>query len=89
VSAPFVLDGSVTMAWFFADEATPAVDVDPKAESQAASAAYGLARSHRLTLYDAAYLELAMRASLPLATLDTELRTVAKKAGVKCLPERI
>jgi predicted nucleic acid-binding protein len=32
---------------------------------------------HRLILYDASYLELARRRSLPLATLDQDLRTAA------------
>ena len=41
-----------------------------------------LARSHRLTPYDAAYLELAMRLSVPLATLDKDLRRAAEQAGV-------
>jgi predicted nucleic acid-binding protein len=39
-----------------------------------------LARQHRLTIYDAAYLELALRESLALATLDAEL---AKAASVE------
>jgi predicted nucleic acid-binding protein len=38
----------------------------------------GLARRHRLTVYDAAYLELAVRLGLPLATLDRALVTAAK-----------
>ena len=33
-----------------------------------------LAEKHRLTAYDAAYLELAARRRMPLATLDVELR---------------
>lgn len=33
-----------------------------------------LATLHRLTAYDAAYLELALRRDLPIATLDVELR---------------
>jgi predicted nucleic acid-binding protein len=33
-----------------------------------------LARTHRLSVYDAAYLELAQREGLPLATLDADLR---------------
>jgi predicted nucleic acid-binding protein len=37
-----------------------------------------LARRHRLTVYDAAYLELAMRKGHPLATLDTALTTAAQ-----------
>ncbi|MDQ3964910.1 MAG: type II toxin-antitoxin system VapC family toxin [Actinomycetota bacterium] len=39
-------------------------------------------RTHRLTSYDAAYLELAMRRGLPLATLDERLATAARQAGV-------
>ena len=37
-----------------------------------------LAVSHRLTSYDAAYLELAIRLDLPLATLDDELIRAAQ-----------
>ncbi|MEO9079195.1 MAG: type II toxin-antitoxin system VapC family toxin [Rhodanobacter sp.] len=42
-----------------------------------------LARQHLLTAYDAAYLELALRERLPLATLDVGLRKAAKQAAVK------
>jgi predicted nucleic acid-binding protein len=35
----------------------------------------------RLTVYDAAYLELAQRRSLPLATLDRDLRSAARRSG--------
>ena len=38
-------------------------------------------RSHNLSAYDAAYLELAMRGP-PLATLDDKLKTAAKAVGV-------
>ena len=41
------------------------------------------ARDHRLTVYDAAYLELAHRESIPLATLDLELKKAAEAAGVE------
>jgi predicted nucleic acid-binding protein len=41
-----------------------------------------LARAHGLSVYDAAYLELALRRRLPLATLDRALKKAAKKAGV-------
>ncbi|WP_245453219.1 type II toxin-antitoxin system VapC family toxin [Aquibium carbonis] len=40
-----------------------------------------LARNHRLTLYDAAYLELATRRRLPLATLDGRLAAAAAAEG--------
>jgi len=39
-------------------------------------------RLHELTAYDAAYLELALREALPLATLDDALRRSANTAGV-------
>ena len=41
-----------------------------------------LARQHKLSTYDAAYLELALREGLPLATLDRNLRKAAEAAGV-------
>lgn len=41
-----------------------------------------LARSHRLTVYDAIYLELALRQQSPLATLDRRLAKAAAMEGV-------
>ena len=41
-----------------------------------------LASTYRLSVYDAAYLELAHRRRLPLACKDEPLRTAAKKCGV-------
>lgn len=142
MSDVFVLDCSVTMAWLFAGEATPAtdrildqlnrggravvaqhwplevgktllmgerrkrctaadaahflgilsalaIDTDPETGANATTATLALARTHALTLDDAAYLELAMRTNLPLATLDKALRSAAKKVGVKVLPEKL
>lgn len=40
-----------------------------------------LAERYQLTSYDAAYLELALRRNLPLATLDKDLIKAVKKAG--------
>lgn len=40
------------------------------------------ARSHGLTNYDAAYLHLAAKSNLPLATTDSDLRKAATSAGV-------
>ncbi|HUJ30840.1 MAG TPA: type II toxin-antitoxin system VapC family toxin [Candidatus Acidoferrum sp.] len=42
----------------------------------------GLARAHGLTNYDAAYLSLAKKLNLPLATNDAELRKAATSTGV-------
>jgi len=44
-----------------------------------------LAERFALTIYDSAYLELAQRRSLPLATLDAELREAAAALGVTVL----
>ena len=44
-----------------------------------------LAEKYGLTIYDAIYLELALRRSLPLATRDEALKTAAKRCGVKSL----
>ncbi len=41
-----------------------------------------LARQHGLTVYDASYLDLAMREGLPLATLDERLAEAARRCGV-------
>ena len=40
-----------------------------------------MARAHRLSMYDAAYLELAVRESIPLATLDEKLASAAAAEG--------
>ena len=44
-----------------------------------------LTRAYRLSAYDAAYLELALREELPLATLDGDLQTAARAVGVTLL----
>jgi predicted nucleic acid-binding protein len=130
----FVLDCSVTMAWYFKDEAqayadavrtalggagavVPAlwplevanilalgerrkrsteaeagvwlrylrrlpIQVDGETPARAWSDILHVARLHGLSAYDAAYLELAIRRGLPLATLDDRLKAAAKAAGV-------
>ena len=45
-----------------------------------------LARAHRLTSYDAAYLELALRLGLPLSSRDQALQAAARSEGVPLLP---
>jgi len=68
-----------------ADLALLPISVDPETDRQAWSATLRLAERYRLTLYDAAYLELAQRRRLPLATLDDELRIAATAEGVSLL----
>ena len=132
-----VIDASLTMAWYFDDESTPATDelldqvaragaivpalwrlevanafqsairrqrvdavyrdaslselamlpitIDADTNSYAWSTTLRLAERFSLTLYDAAYLELAQRRSLPLATLDRDLRAAAPVLNVELL----
>jgi predicted nucleic acid-binding protein len=132
-----VLDASITMAWCFEDEATPAaeevldqvvetnaivpaiwrfevgnalqmairrkrineifrddalakllampISIDPETDAHAWSTALRLSERFGLTLYDAAYVELAQRRSLPLATLDQEMRAAASALNIELL----
>ena len=134
----FVLDGSLTMAWCFEDEASPQTDeiqdwlsagarafvptlwhleianvlwacerrkrmteadsvrflailallnisTDHQTEQHAGKTTLGLARQHSLSVYDATYLELAMRLGLPLASKDEALRKAAQAVGLSIL----
>lgn len=58
---------------------------DAAAVDLAWSATLDLAFKHRLTVYDAAYLELAVRLSLPLATLDRALARAARAEGIEVI----
>jgi len=134
----FVLDGSVAMAWFFADEVNDyansvlsnlatgravvpslwplevantilvgerrkrsteaqaaawlgileslSIEIDGETMARAWSDTLALGRSRNLSAYDAAYLELAMRRGLPLATLDEKLKSAALAVGVVIHP---
>jgi predicted nucleic acid-binding protein len=132
-----VLDASMTIAWLFEDERTPAahdilrlvvadgavvpsvwrlevanvlrnavrrgrcddayvdrslrrlgrlaIQTDEETDGCAWKATLGLAREQDLTLYDAAYLELAIRTANPLATCDGPLLAAAARRNVKVL----
>jgi len=131
VSAGWVIDASVTMPWFFADEATSFTEglldrlgeqviwaptlwvlecanvlqsaqrrrrIDPQRRAEIASELSALtvrldseipefvnldrlAAAHGLSAYDAAYLELALRRSLRLVSLDARLIAAARALG--------
>jgi predicted nucleic acid-binding protein len=130
----FVLDGSLALSWYFADETDPYADavalglvareavvpslwrleianalivgerrkrstqsqasvfigrlevlpivIDEETDARAWGETIRLARAHTLSAYDAAYLELAMRRGLPLASLDGQLKAAAAAVGV-------
>lgn len=58
------------------------ISVDRETELHAWSDTMTLARQHGLSVYDAAYLELALREQLPIATSDKKLKSVATAIGV-------
>ena len=58
------------------------ITVDTLTANQVFGHTISLARAYRLSSYDAAYLELALREGLPLATLDKDLRKAAVRAGI-------
>lgn len=64
------------------------IELDEQTNAQAWGATLTLSRMHGLTLYDACYLELAIRLSLPLATGDRELIAAAQRLGVPVLATR-
>lgn len=70
---------------FIADLSKLGIERDDEAPDRAFTHLLPLCRAHKLTSYDAIYLELAIRRNLPLATLDEDLRKTAKKLGVGLL----
>ncbi len=66
----------------FDDLATLPITVDTDTTVAVFAEIHRLATTYRLTANDAAYLELALRKKLPLATLDNELRGASTSAGV-------
>lgn len=133
----FVIDGSVTVAWFIPEERTSRTQAlldkvieagavvpfhwwievgnallvatrrarisvaqcqraltqldalqlmtDPDTLDRLWTATLDLSDRFRLTLYDACYLELALRRGLPLATLDRDLRVAGQALGLTLL----
>jgi predicted nucleic acid-binding protein len=132
-----VIDASLTLTWYFEDEATQAADavldrvseagavvptlwrlevanafqsalrrkritalyrdqsltelaampitIDADTDAYVWTTTLRLAERYGLTIYDATYLELAQRRSLPLATLDKELREAAASLNIMLL----
>jgi predicted nucleic acid-binding protein len=68
-----------------ADLALLDIATDAHTDAHSWTTTLHLADRFGLTLYDAAYLELAHRRSLPLASLDKELRDASRALGVPLL----
>lgn len=61
------------------------IQIDPETTRHALLDTLQLARENHLSSYDAAYLELAMREGVPIATQDKALKKAAKKCGVELI----
>lgn len=62
--------------------ATLPVAIDGDTPARVYDGIWELAARHRLTIYDAAYLDLAIRRQLPLASLDDSLTRAAASVGI-------
>jgi predicted nucleic acid-binding protein len=60
----------------------PVIAIDAEGSERAFRDLLDLARSERLTVYDATYLELALRLGVPLASKDARLRKAAARLGI-------
>jgi predicted nucleic acid-binding protein len=76
---------TATAGAFIAELQSLNIRVDEESATRILSDVHRLAITHRLTSYDAAYLELALRRNLPLATLDDDLVRASKAAGISVL----
>lgn len=61
------------------------ISVDNSTTQRVMGSVYVLAKAEKLTIYDAAYLEIAIRENLPLATFDKALKRAAQNIGVVLL----
>ena len=59
------------------------ITVDTLTSNQVFGHTMSLAKAYRLSSYDAAFLELALRESLPLATLDKDLLKAARRSDIE------
>jgi predicted nucleic acid-binding protein len=67
---------------YFANLGKLPIEVDVESHVECYARTYAISVSHGLSIYDAAYLELALREAAPLATNDEQLSKVAEKLGV-------
>lgn len=62
------------------------INVDQPTVERVLTVVLSMASAQQLTTYDAAYLELAMRMGLPIATTDARLAQAASRLGLRLLP---
>jgi predicted nucleic acid-binding protein len=62
------------------------ISVDQEPPERTIKEIFALAREHKLSTYDASYLDLAMKKGIPIATLDGRLISAAKRSNVSIMP---
>lgn len=62
------------------------IQIEPATQPEVLQMILSLTKEHQLSAYDGAYLELAIRLGLPLASRDDELVRAAQGCGIKLLP---
>jgi len=72
---------------FLNDLAALPIELEQVTSSNVFTRVQALSRTHALTAYDAAYLDLAIEQRLPLATLDDSLVKACEKGNVKLVRE--
>ena len=77
---------SATMHASLSDFEDMAIELEPGLDAAATRAVVQLAQTEGLTVYDASYLELALRLDAELLTLDKELVAAARRHGVPVRP---
>jgi|ERR1039458_5170614 predicted nucleic acid-binding protein len=70
-------------ASYLSDLSLMAISLDDLSPALRQTRVLDLGRMHKLTAYDATYLELAMRRAATLATFDRKLADAARAAGVR------
>jgi predicted nucleic acid-binding protein len=78
------VESSQTILWL-GQIAALGISIDRGNPSLGLDGLLPIARLHGLTVYDAAYLELAARLRLPLATFDKRLASAARNVGVEVI----
>ena len=61
------------------------IDIDPESSDRVLRTVLPLADANHVSVYDAMYLELALRLGIPLATLDQPLAAAGKANGLVIL----
>jgi len=80
---------SAQTVFFFDKLMRTNIETDETAAESTVASTVLLARRHSLTAYDAAYLELALRLGLELATFDKRLAVAARAAGVRVVGDGV